>query len=94
MTGKPIAAQLTDVSPSPLEFGGDVVAWAAWLYYVEELTQNDVATRLGISRATAANYLAEARRRGLVRISVDAGVLARMQVSQALARRYGLAGAG
>ena len=93
MSGKPPSAPLSNGRSLPLEFGGDIVAWAAWLYYVEELTQNDVAARLGVSRATVANYLGEARQRGLVTISVDAGMLARMQVSQALARLHGLVGA-
>ena len=36
----------------PPEFGGDPVVWAAWLYYEDGLNQNEVAARLGVSRAT------------------------------------------
>lgn len=79
--------------PPPIEFGGDVVAWAAWAYYVDELTQAQVAQTLGVSRATVANYLAEARARRLVTIAMDPGALAQMQVGRALADRHGLQGA-
>ncbi len=78
---------------TPTEFGGDALAWAAWLYYGESLTQNEVAAALGVSRASVANYLAEARRRGLVTISLDPALLGTVQLGRALAERYGLAGA-
>lgn len=78
---------------TPPEFGGDALAWAAWLYYGEALTQNEVAGALGVSRASVANYLAEARRRGLVTISLDPGLLVTVQQGRALMKRFGLAGA-
>lgn len=78
---------------TPPEFGGDALAWAAWLYYGESLTQNEVAAALGVSRASIANYLAEARRRGLVTISLDPQLLGTVQQGRELARRYGLLGA-
>lgn len=43
---------------------------AAKMYYDDETTQADVAVRLGVSRATVSRMLAEARRRGIVRIDV------------------------
>lgn len=78
---------------TPPEFGGDALAWAAWLYYGEALTQNEVAGALGVSRASVANYLAEARRRGLVSISLDPGLLTTVQQGRALMKRFGLVGA-
>ena len=50
---------------APPEFQ-DVVTWAAWLYYIDQMTQIDVAKVLGVSRASVVNYLQEARDRGLV----------------------------
>lgn len=73
-----------------MAFGGDVVLWAAWLYYVEGRTQNDVAAALGVSRASVANYIAEARRRKLVRIELAPDLLARVEASKALAAKFGL----
>lgn len=76
--------------PPPSQFLGDVVAWAMWLYYVEGRTQEAVARTLSVSRATVANYLSEARRRGLVTISVDPHVLAENALSHAVRERFGL----
>ncbi|MCG5431043.1 MarR family transcriptional regulator [Mycobacterium sp. MYCO198283] len=43
---------------------------AASLYYVDGLTQADIAARLGVSRPTAGRLIARAKARGLVRIEV------------------------
>jgi DNA-binding transcriptional regulator LsrR (DeoR family) len=43
---------------------------AAKLYYTEDATQAEVAAQLGTSRATVSRLLAEAKRRGIVRIEV------------------------
>ncbi len=87
------ATALERSSIPPLEFGGDALTWATWLYYAESLTQHDVAQALGVSRASVANYLAEARRRGLVKISLDPQVLASVTESRRLSERFGLEGA-
>ena len=77
----------------PASFGEDAVAWAMWLYYAEGRTQNEVAQTLGVSRASVANYLSEARRRGLVSINMQPDLLAGVELGRRLAERYGLAGA-
>ncbi|WP_188911818.1 sugar-binding transcriptional regulator [Aureimonas endophytica] len=74
----------------PPQFG-DLVAWAAWLYYVDEMTQAEIALRLGVSRASVANYLQEARRAGIVTIRLDPGAVSRTAAAKALAERFGLA---
>jgi deoxyribonucleoside regulator len=43
---------------------------AATLYYLDGLTQAEVAARLGVSRPTAGRLIARAKARGLVRIDV------------------------
>ncbi|MEZ0342016.1 sugar-binding transcriptional regulator [Mycobacterium sp. pV006] len=43
---------------------------AATLYYLDGLTQAQIATRLGVSRPTAGRLVARAKARGLVRIEV------------------------
>lgn len=77
----------------PASFGDDAVAWAMWLYYAEGRTQNEVAQMLGVSRASVANYLSEARRRGLVSINMAPDVLAGVELGGLLSERYGLTGA-
>src|SRR6476660_7004399 len=43
---------------------------AATLYYLDGLTQAEIAARLGVSRPTAGRLIARAKARGLVRIEV------------------------
>jgi DNA-binding transcriptional regulator LsrR (DeoR family) len=55
-------------------FSAAVMHTAATLYYIEEATQAEIATRLGVSRASVSRLLSEARREGIVRIEVVAPV--------------------
>jgi DNA-binding transcriptional regulator LsrR (DeoR family) len=82
-------AKRRDVA-TPLEFGGDPVVWAAWLYYEERMTQEEVAERLGVSRATVVNVLQEARDRGVVTIEVSPRHLQSVQLSHTLCELYDL----
>ena len=75
--------------PTPAEFD-DAVVWATWLYYEDQLTQNEIAKILGVSRATIVNYLQEARKRGIVRILMNPEVATRTGISRRLAEKYGL----
>ncbi|MGH3358675.1 MAG: sigma factor-like helix-turn-helix DNA-binding protein, partial [Nocardioidaceae bacterium] len=58
---------------------------AAMHYYVDDLTQAEVATRLGVSRATVGRLIARARANGIVTIDVrmpedvDAAVFAELE---------------
>lgn len=74
----------------PAEFGGDALAWATWLYYGEGRTQSSVASLLGVSRATIANYLAEGRRRGLVSVELAGDLLESVTLARNLASRWKL----
>lgn len=65
-------------------------ARAAYLYHVRDLSQAEVAARLGVSRATVHNLLREARESGLVRVSFDPHLLGRADRARALAAAYGL----
>lgn len=50
--------------------GENVIIEVAWMYYHDGLNQKEIAERLGFSRASVVNYLAEARENGLIRISL------------------------
>jgi len=79
------------VSNVPLEFSGDQVIWATWLYFAENKTQNEVARELGVSRATIANYLTEAKKRGMVSVAIAPDLLGNIETGRVLAKNYGLA---
>lgn len=74
----------------PAEFDGDVVVWAAWLYYEESMTQEEVADQLGVSRASVVNFLQEARDRNIVTIAVSSRHLQTVGLARELADAYGL----
>jgi len=64
---------------------------AAWIYYVEGRTQNEVAGILGINRVAVTRILSEARRRGEVRIQITAPLAEVVALERALEARHGLA---
>lgn len=90
--GSMLRSRMPDVAATPLEFD-DAVTWAAWLYYVDQLTQSAIASRLGVSRASIVNYLQEARERGLVTIRMDTEVAGRTALALRLREAHGLEGA-
>jgi lsr operon transcriptional repressor len=63
----------------------------AWFYYKDELTQDEIAHRLAISRASVGRMLERARRLGLVSINLNADHLDAFEVSDRLRRTFGLA---
>jgi DNA-binding transcriptional regulator LsrR (DeoR family) len=68
----------------------DPMMSAAWLYYEDQLTQSDIAELLGVSRATIINYLHEARRQGVVRITIASEHFSAMQLAQRIRDHFGL----
>ncbi|WP_448149919.1 bifunctional sugar-binding transcriptional regulator/dihydroxyacetone kinase subunit DhaK [Labrys miyagiensis] len=74
----------------PLRYGDDPYVWACWLYYEEGRTQGDIANIMGISRATVNSYLADARTRGIVNISLEPARLSSLTIAQELKRHFGL----
>ncbi len=54
----------------PPRFPVHQLVLASRLYYLDDLTQAEIARRLGISRASVSRVLSEARRQGIVRIEV------------------------
>jgi DNA-binding transcriptional regulator LsrR (DeoR family) len=63
----------------------------ARLYYVRELTQEQIAKRLGVSRFKVLRLLEQARSEGVVRFEIDEPVPIHDALSAALEERYGLA---
>lgn len=88
----PRAADKTERrKPSPpMQFGADQVLWAAWLYYEEGLKQDEIAERLGISRASVFNLLQKAREERIVTITIDPTRLERADLSVELKEKGGL----
>ncbi len=62
---------------------------AAWMYFVEEMTQSAIAETLGVGRVTVVRMLAEAKALGEVRIALSRGDAELGGLEAALARAYG-----
>lgn len=68
----------------------DQIIEAAWCYFHDDMSQADIAGRLGISRTTVVNYLAEARARGYVRTSLRPVAFSEREIAEALKTKFGL----
>src|SRR5215203_3948286 len=62
----------------------------AWLYFMEGLTQGDIAAKLGITRLRANRLLSEARASGLVNIQVNARLTGCVELERQLVAETGL----
>ena len=63
---------------------------AAWLYYIEGLTQEAIAHAMGVSRAKVIRLLAAAREQGVVRIGIEAKGGAQLSLERRLVDAYHL----
>jgi len=66
------------------------MAEVARLYYVRDLTQQEIAARLGISRFKVLRLLDQARAEGVVRFEIDEPVPVHDDLSRRLEQRFGL----
>lgn len=79
--------------PAPqmsLRYGNDPLLWACWLYYEEGLNQGEVAKKMGVSRASVNTYLADAKAKGIVDITIRIDQLQTLSVAKALKDHFGL----
>ncbi|GAA4289090.1 sugar-binding transcriptional regulator [Georgenia daeguensis] len=63
---------------------------AAWYYYVDELTQDEIAKKLSVSRASAGRMLEKARRAGIVTFTINSDYLPVFEVGRRLIEVHGL----
>jgi DNA-binding transcriptional regulator LsrR (DeoR family) len=68
----------------------DDAARAAWLYYVAQNTQDEIAEKMGVSRQAAQRLVALATRERLVKFRLDHPIARCMALAQRLKDRYGL----
>lgn len=68
----------------------DEAARAGWLYYVGGMTQDQIATELGVSRQRAQRLVSRAMAEGLIHVRLDHKIGACLALEAALTRRFGL----
>lgn len=68
----------------------DLLAQVAWMYYDQELTQNDIAAQLGLSRVKIYRLLKQARAEGVVQISINWPIQRDPDLEKRLVQTFGL----
>lgn len=63
---------------------------AAWMYFIEQMTQNEIADVLGVGRVSVVRMLAEARARNEVKIGIESELAETVRLERALERTFGL----
>jgi len=63
---------------------------AAWMYFIEEMTQNEIAQVLGVGRVTVVRLLSDARERHEIKFSIQSGLPECVGLERALEQRFGL----
>lgn len=63
---------------------------AAWLHYKEDLTQGQIAKRLGISRVKVNRLIHQAKTSGIVSVSIQAPIPTYNDLEEELIKRYNL----
>ncbi|MCB1493388.1 MAG: sugar-binding transcriptional regulator [Rhodobiaceae bacterium] len=81
-------ARTKPVPAAPLRADEDSLVRAAWAYYVEGLTQGEVAARLGLNRVRVNRMLAQARDSGLVQIRINTSLA--IDLERRIESRFGL----
>src|SRR5215467_2182208 len=68
----------------------ELMTRAASLYYLEDITQGEIADTLGLSRPKVGRLLKKAREEGIVEITMHTHPALSMQLEGELMRRFGL----
>lgn len=63
---------------------------AAWMYFVEQMTQNDIADILGVGRVTVVRMLADARARNEVKIAIEGELSEVVRLERNLEAAFGV----
>jgi DNA-binding transcriptional regulator LsrR (DeoR family) len=74
----------------PGEMTADAKVRAAWLYFVEGLTQEQIAQVLGTTRLKVTRLIASARADGTVRIRIDSKSASQIECERGLISAFGL----
>lgn len=60
----------------------------AWMYYMQDMTQGEIAVKLNFSRTKITRYLAKAKQLGIVEIHIASEYKACLETEQALQKKF------
>jgi DNA-binding transcriptional regulator LsrR (DeoR family) len=81
---------MADISKDLLDEDIELMTRVATFYHLEDLTQDQIAKRLNLSRAKVGRILRKAKSKGIVEISVRPHPVLNFQLEAALVDRFGL----
>jgi DNA-binding transcriptional regulator LsrR (DeoR family) len=81
-----VEKHLKDTDPTRYQ----LLCKVSWLYYHDEITQAEIAEKLGMSRVTVNRLIREARESGVVEIKVHTDLSAIFAITQSLSQKYAL----
>lgn len=73
-----------------MDYEEALMAKAAWHYYFEGMTQQQISDRIGVSRIRVIRLLEKARQTGMIQFSLRRGNEERLRLEKDLMERYGL----
>ena len=79
-----------DSNDAKLDYETILMIRAAWYYYMENYTQQNISTLLGVSRAKVIGLLEKARQTGVIQFRIRQDGDRRIKVEQDLISRFGL----
>lgn len=92
MSGTAIKGSRAERAPETLQIDEEerFLARVAWACEIEGVTQAEAAARFGVTRLRVNKALGEARRRGIVRVSINSPYASCAETEAALKARFGL----
>lgn len=73
-----------------VEFGDDLKTKVSWLYYMENMTQDEISKTLGLSRSRVLRFLANSRQSGTVQIRVTTKLSRCVVLERAIEKKFSL----
>lgn len=73
-----------------MDYEEALMAKAAWYYYFQDMTQQQISDRLGISRIRVIRLLERARQTGMIQFNLRRGNEERLQIEKKLLETFGL----
>lgn len=73
-----------------MKYDDELVSKAAWYYYIENMTQQSIAEKLGISRMKVIRLLEAARETGIIQFRISQGNGNQLPIEQKLRQQWNL----
>ncbi len=68
----------------------DLLVKVSWWYYFDGLTQGQIASQLGISRASVGRLIDRAKNEGITRVRISPEYLSRFEICERVKKQFGL----